>query len=198
MTHRKEIYVWAKLIVENYGETSDYLSCTQVLIIVPIVQDKKSSNVFPYWVVKYIHGQRQGQGPHVSGKSDVESEDHERSDYVGSKAQHIEASVSGSVSSSCSAASDANSVKEFKASLYERKEPFTVNLLKYTIWLLYLVLFAACVIDWVMSNLKADQTQDFFDLERAFTERLDMISLIALDTRTEDLLIRYGCVGHDL
>ncbi len=101
-------------------------------------------------------------------------------------------SVSGSVttSSATSTTSDANSVREFKASLYERKNPFTVRLLKYTIWLLYGVLFTSCTVDWVISYLKADETQELFRLVNGISHRVDYLCEISLNVRTLDLVVR--------
>ncbi|MDR3547584.1 MAG: hypothetical protein P4M11_04810 [Candidatus Pacebacteria bacterium] len=95
----------------------------------------------------------------------------------------VSGSVSGSVSSSASGTSDSNTVKEFKASLYEKKIPFTVKLLKYTIWLLYGVLLAATAVDWAITYIKADKSRVDFDLISSVSDRLDHLSVIALDTR---------------
>ena len=97
-------------------------------------------------------------------------------------------SIGDSVSSQGSVISDNNAVKELKMSLFERTYPKTVTLLKYTIWLLILVLFTICTIDWVISISKINKNSDGFNLINRTTMRVALLGLLSIHTHNKQLL----------
>lgn len=104
-----------------------------------------------------------------------------------------DASVSGSVTSSQSSkTSDSNIVKEFKATLYERKYPRAVTLLKYTLWLLIALLLTVSIVEWIITYQKIDDNVNFFNLDAMVTSRLDAVTMLALFSRTTDLILEYA------
>ncbi|MDR3549508.1 MAG: hypothetical protein P4M11_14785 [Candidatus Pacebacteria bacterium] len=98
--------------------------------------------------------------------------------------------MSGSVTSSnTSHTSDTSAVREFKLSLVDLKYPKAVTLLKYTLWLLIVVLVVVCTIDWAMSFAKVAENKTQFSLVSYVSARLDMISRIAFYGRTKSLIV---------
>ncbi len=89
-------------------------------------------------------------------------------------------------------------VKEFKASLYDRKYPRTVTLLKYTLWLLVGVLITVCGVEWGISFSKVAESLGQFRLVKHVTERLDFMGAIAYFARTKDMIVKYICISIHL
>jgi len=93
-------------------------------------------------------------------------------------------------SSSVTSILNKNLIHEFKEGLYEKKTPHTIRLLQYVIWGLYLLLFASCTIDWILSYQKANNSIYFYELIIKVTERINAIASVSVDARTLDLHIR--------
>jgi len=177
-TKSRRVDVWIRIIDEIYGEKVENVCKLRLVVILPIASKRDHTNNSQQPILEDEKGSNFFEGEQSHEK---ENREHRGADM---------GSISGSIttSSQTSTTSDANSIREFKASLYERKNPFTVRLLRYSIWLLYSVLLISCAIDWIISVIKANDTENLFDLVNLITQRLHHVSTISHYTRTIDLV----------
>lgn len=182
--------MWIKKIKELYGQKHGIPIQGNIYLVLPLKKNIKKAHASKLLRNKFLYlGSRDNAEEEKESKNEKEGYGKENE---GQEIFDGEASVSGSVTSSQSSrTSDSNVVKEFKASLYERKYPRTVTMLKYTLWLLICLLLTVSIVEWVITYQKIDDNVNFFDLDTHITSRLDMITMIALFARTTDLLLEY-------
>jgi len=181
---KRNILCHINIVTEEHGKFSNIPKFTNVVIAVPIKTIKTvddSSNAL------IRSGEISRQAPSTFCQPDNQKVEENEQDAIAN-----EMSVSSSVTSSgTSHTSDTNAVREFKLSLYELKYPAAVTLLKYTLWLLIVVLLTISIIDWVISFQKVKENSDCFSAVHRISGRLDLIGMVTQFTRTLDLIIEY-------
>jgi hypothetical protein len=169
----KPISIWVRSIEETYGVMHNHIVKLRIFIVIPCVINKTSSSL-----------SRSIPLPEEIAESPTDI----LPQYY-SKRENL--SPGGSVASSnVTARSNKNLVYEFKAGLYDKKTPSTIQLLMYVIRGFYLLLFASSIVDWILSYVKANDSSNFFDLIIATTDRMNGISTVTIDTCTLDLHIQ--------
>ena len=111
-----------------------------------------------------------------------------------SKSGHDTIKIIDNYSVSMNSISSTNSGKtlasELKLSLYDKKTPATIKYLLYTIWMLYAILIAASLTDWIIFYNRSNRSSEIFGFINIMTERLNRLSVVTMDCRTIDLIAR--------
>ena len=168
--------VWMKLIENAYGEKHNLPSKQIIFVLyptpVPVVRS-----------IRTLERKVQATGAEIGDGSDDNFDEKQLAEFT-------ENHSASAASSHTSNISNRNLAKELKASLYDKKIPFSVKVFIYTIWIIYIMLLTACVIDWVVSYIKAYDAGNLFNTLDHITQRLTVMLTSTRDSRTLDLIIR--------
>jgi len=91
-----------------------------------------------------------------------------------------------SVSALISSRYDISLVRELKASLSERNRPKAVSLLRYSTWLLMLLLTIITIINWICYFNMINKNIEVAILSDKVARRVDVIGMIVLHTRIKN------------
>lgn len=163
---QREVPAVVRIMEGTFGSKLDFPRSLQVAVIFPVAGVK-------------------GRNEQTDGV--LRSSEREENKEAAEVSANLENSVAASANSSTVA--ERNSLHEFKASLYEKKEPHTVKVLKYTIWMLYLILLVACLLDWIITYKKNSAVARSFDDIQAIAKRFNSLAEAAVDSRTIDDII---------
>jgi hypothetical protein len=167
-----KLSVWMRLIEDVYGEQYN-LPCKQVVLVL-------------YPISKHATGYIRSLELKAQATGEIwdESDDNVDEKQLGNFTDSL------SVSIGSSQASNKNLAREIKASLRDRNTPFSVKVFIYTIWIIYAMLLAVCIIDWVVSYIKAYEADDLFKAIDYIMNRLNSLIIATQDARTLDLIVR--------